>query len=559
MKYLINALLVLALAVFTIQCEVVSDDLLDNPNAPSPENASPDFLLNNALLGTVSFYGNISTEAEDLIRMTHFFGPTYPNGYQAQFFDSEWNTAYAGVLIDIQTLIPRAQDRELFVHEGIARVLRAYVLMNLVDRFGDVPFSEALDPTNFNPVVDSGSDVYDIALAELDSARIALNKTSLALPGNDLIYDGDAEKWITLANTLELRALYNQRLVEDNTSRINALLDGDVIRASDQAFLFQYGTNPNNPDTRHPDFTGNYLTGASDYMANYYMNELWQDKSDPDPRIRYYLYRQTDEPTDDVNEQDCINNPPPSHYEGNGNGSGLNDPFCEDWNNVGYWGRDHGNSDGIPPDNLLRTVYGVYPAGGRFDADQAEGVAEDQGLQGAGIRGMWLPFYTDFVEAEVELTVNNDPGAARTALENAIRGSINFVIDFGADAVAAETNGASFVPSQTEIDNYVNEVLDRWDNQAANDQERLWILGKEYYLALFGNGVEAYNLYRRIAPPKENPWWNLQPALSPNPGQFYNSIIYPSAFFERNSNASQKDAAVKVFWMGDNDPSFGNF
>lgn len=575
MKYILNAFLVLVLAAFMMQCEVVSNDLLDDPNAPNPENASPDFLLNNIETGTAQFFNNIQDEASDLTRMTHIFATTYPSAYQAQEFDDEWEDAYSDILIDVQALIPIAQERNLTTHEGIARVLKAYVLINLVDRFGDVPYSEALSSGNFNPEADSGREVYAAAFAELDTARTVLGQDPLAAPASDLFYDGDQDSWITLANTLELKALVQQRNIGDPvlpagvsgySARVNALLQGDVIDEPAESFYFQYGTNTNNPDTRHPEFTENYLTGANTYMANYYMNELWQDKSSPDPRIRYYFYRQTDAPTDDPNEQDCINNNPPSHYQGiDGSGEGLNDPFCEDWNDVGYWGRDHGNADGIPPDNLLRTTYGPYPVGGRFDADQAAGVSEDQGLQGAGIQPMWMSFFTDFVRAEVELTVNNNPGEARTALMSGIENSMYTVSVFGAPAVQA---AASDTTSDMEIttsggavdDNqvaaYMNEVGSRWDGETADNQES--ILAKEFYLALFGNGVESYNLYRRVAPAKEDPYWNMQPNLAAQPGQFYNSIIYPAAYVERNSAAQRKDPETGPFWFTA-DPTFGNF
>ena len=568
MKTTINIILVCALALLTMQCEVVSDDLLQNPNAPSPDNVSPDFLLNNIQLSTAGLFSNMENEGGEVIRMYHMFGVSYPNAYQAQFFDSEWSTAYASILVDAKNLIPLANEREFFSHAGIARVLKAYTLIALVDKFGDVPLSEALDEANFNPNVDTGQEVYNVAFAELDSAIIDLNKDELVGPGNDLYYGGDDDAWVTLANTLKLKILYQQRLVSDDSDdavAINSLLNGDVIDEPGEEFVFRFSTNPNNPDSRHPEFTGNYLSGAGDYMNNYYMNEFLainNEKNVDDPRLRYYFYRQVSEPTDDPNEQDCINQAVPTHYSGvSGSGQDGNDPHCEDWNDVGYWGRDHGNSGGIPPDNFLRTTYGVYPAGGRFDADQAEGVAQDQGLQGAGIHPMWMPFYTDFVRAEVELTINGDvspDGPAAIALENGIRNSIDYVINFSSAAVAATDTSGIANPANF-VDSYVGDVLTRYA-ASMGTQSKLNLIAKEFYLALWGNGMEAYNLYRRVAPEKDAPNWDLQPHVeSAAPGEFYRSFTYPSAFVERNSSVSQKTGnGVKVFWDNNRD-GFANF
>ena len=74
------------------------------------------------------------------------------------------------------------------------------------------------------------------------------------------------------------------------------------------------------------------------------------------------------------------------------------------------------------------------------------------------------------------------------------------------------------------------------------------VIAREYWLALYGNGIEAYNLYRRTGQPD-----GMQPGLNPVVGKFPRSFIYPDAYVNRNSNAKQKaDFGVKVFW--DNNP-----
>jgi len=67
---------------------------------------------------------------------------------------------------------------------------------------------------------------------------------------------------------------------------------------------------------------------------------------------------------------------------------------------------------------------------------------------------------------------------------------------------------------------------------------------KEFYLGAFGNGIEAYNMYRRTGYPNK-----MQPMLQPNPGAYPLSLKYPSTATENNSNAPQKpNNTVKVFW-----------
>jgi hypothetical protein len=66
---------------------------------------------------------------------------------------------------------------------------------------------------------------------------------------------------------------------------------------------------------------------------------------------------------------------------------------------------------------------------------------------------------------------------------------------------------------------------------------------------LFGNGIDAFNTYRRTGKPE-----NLQGGLISNIGKAYRSFTYPSQYVTRNANATQKpDNAVQVFW--DNNPA----
>ncbi len=93
-------------------------------------------------------------------------------------------------------------------------------------------------------------------------------------------------------------------------------------------------------------------------MSNYYMWCLYKEKNVVDPRIRYYFYRQTKDISKDPNELPCLGVSKPAHYSDDC-------VFCAVGD--GYWGRDHLDNSGIPPDNGLRTIYGLYPGGGKSD------------------------------------------------------------------------------------------------------------------------------------------------------------------------------------------------
>ena len=223
----------------------------------------------------------------------------------------------------------------------------------------------------------------------------------------------------------------------------------------------------------------------------------------------------------------CVVEDTPDHYVSAGA------IFCNPGS--GYWGRDHIDTDGIPPDNQLRTIFGVYPVGGEFDADQDASGTASSGLQGAGIAPLMQSSWVNFMLAECAATLGTT-GDPRSLLESALRGSISKVTNFGA-SLAVD----SLV---SDVDTYVSQVLADFDNAA----DKTEVINKQYYIALFGNGLEAFNNYRRTGQPG-----NAQPALNPQAGNAVRTFLYPSASVDRNANIDSKPISVQVFW--DNNPA----
>jgi hypothetical protein len=553
MKNLKIIIILASMLVITGSCKKF-DKMLTDPNSPAPETADVDLYLNYVQLALPDFFANTSTtpglseNGEELTRMEYMASRTYKDLYIPESFDNAWRDAYQKIFKNVNALIPIAQRTNRHLHIGIAKVIKAYATATLVDYFGDVPFSEAnLGIENTNPKVDPGKQVYDSAFALLDSAIASFNRvTSLTpLPSNDLFYGGTAvakaASWRRAAKSLKLK-LYNQIRLVDNTvtAKINALLaDGELITTDAQAFVFRYGPKGINPDSRHPKY-GIYYTdnGANDYIGNYFLYTVAIEKGlGADPRTRYYFFRQLGNATTlPVSTLECLNSSPPPHYP-------PNTPFC--YNAAGYYGRDHGNDRGIPPDGFQRTIWGIYPAGGKFDNDERTKITgSNDGAQGQGILPIWQPAFTDFVKAEDVLTLGTT-GDARALLESAVRKSIATVVAF--PATVGITVPANRVPTTAQIQSYVDKVLALYDGAATN-ADKLNVVMKEYYIALWGNGIESYNNYRRTGMPR-----NMQPNLNPTPGPFMRSMFYPGSFANRNSNVTQKTVTnAKVFW--DNNP-----
>jgi len=514
-------------------CETTELDLRTNPNALSADQASPDFLLNQIQLSFRGLVQSMGGYGSELTRIEYMFGKNYVNVYQPSSFQGAWSTAYATLLEDIKAMEALASANGLTYHSGMGKFMKAFTMVTLVDYFGDVPYSEAnLGGENFNPSVDSGADIYAAAHALLDSAIADFNAGG-PTPQNDFYYDGSASKWVKAANTLKLK-MYATTRVHDggiDSGFGSIIASGNYISSVADDMQFTYGTNQVQPDTRHPAYSADYtVSGGGNYRSISLMSYM---DDNADPRTRYFFYRQNAvTPGQDGSEPaletlQCSLQTPPAHYAGY--------PFCGLPN--GYWGRDHGNDEGIPPDGFLRTLVGVYPAGGAFDDSRFDPLGLGAGAGGNGITPVLLSSSVHFWQAEVALA-SGDAATAKAHLAQGLAQSVAKVMSFGALDSTADITEA---PTAGEVADHATAIEAAFEADATGGWN---VLGQEFFVSLYGNGSDAYNFYRRTGYPN-----NLQPNLEPDPGAFVRSMWYPSNFVNTNSSVNQKaDVTQTVFW-----------
>jgi hypothetical protein len=105
---------------------------------------------------------------------------------------------YAGSLMDLQDIINRDISHNQSV---VARILQQYIFWTLTDRWGDVPYSEALKG-NPTPKFDRQEDIYKGMISTLAAAVNDFDNTSVIT--GDVIYNGDVDSWKRLANSLRM-------------------------------------------------------------------------------------------------------------------------------------------------------------------------------------------------------------------------------------------------------------------------------------------------------------------------------------------------------------------
>ena len=533
MKNSKNILTLFLCVLFTlVSCDTLELDLTENPNALSPNQADAGFFLNSIQIDFAFWVSSMGDRGGELTRINYMSGRTYNNVYSPDSWNGVWSSAYRGMLEDIRLMNILADEAGLTYHRGMGKVFQAYILLTLVDYFGDIPYTEALQGAEaiLNPVSDSGESVYNAAISTLESAISDFNSGG-PVPSNDYYYQGDADKWIKAANSIKKKALLNL----GDFSNYNSITNY-IVNPSDD-FQFVWGTSPATPDTRHPLYRSNYTsTGGGEYMSNWLMfNMINGHAGNTDPRINYYFYRQVDNTPgfDSSADEEVLECGLPGYYVPP-QLRGSDTPFCAPTNSSskpanGYWGRDHGNDNGIPPDGFKRTLRGVYPAGGAFDDESFEGKVDGDGQGGFGITPILLSSWMHFMNAEVNVNTGGDPTyETLIALEQALIKTD----DLGGPELSDE-----------DVSNYIAAFTSDW-NASTSTEEKLDMWATEFFISLTGNGIDAYNSYRRNGYPR-----SLQPNIEPDPGQFPLIQYYPANYVNTNKNADQRSSKTeRVFW-----------
>lgn len=557
---------VTCVSLFFGSCETTDLDQLEDPSGVPASLLDPNFAFNYVQLQLPNFVHTANNFTQRVTRqMAMTGGNTYENAFEPVNFDNNWGTAY-NILQTVKIMEPKATQNRQFYALGAAKVIRCYVLASMVDMYGNIPYSEALlGNENLNPRFDNSADVYKGVLTELDAAIAMLSETSINSTDIQDLYYGGTGNWITLAKTIKLKMYCTARLagadlgVDIPTAISGIISGGDYIDTKDEDFAFQYGNNRNNPNSRHPVYNDQYELGGGAYIGNYMawamttekvslnanFNVLSGPRTMSDPRVSMYFFKQDADPQNE-DAFTLPNRTRPDHYNNTQYNSFYDGttrtPFkVSNWTSgalpqYGFWGRDHGDNSGIPPDNDKRSVVGVYPAGGAYGNASSVQTSGRAGALGAGIMPIIMSSYVHFLKAEAILTLGIS-GDARTEFETGIRQSMDKAINLVPDyPVAAEKALLT-----AKIDPYVTIMLAQYDS--FDNTKKLELIMKEYYIAAWGNGLEPYNNYRRTGYPS-----NFQPTLEPTSGVFFSTALYPSSSVVNNTNAPANLRTKKVFW-----------
>jgi hypothetical protein len=129
----------------------------------------------------------------------------------AQNWDYQGSNPYTQQLRTLGAVTKLATDENNMANVAVANILKCVVGGSVTEKYGDIPFSEAMQGRSGDlfPKFDSQKEVYEQMFTLLDDAVSILSDAgSKGLPAeHDVLFNGDRSKWIKFANSLKFRLM----------------------------------------------------------------------------------------------------------------------------------------------------------------------------------------------------------------------------------------------------------------------------------------------------------------------------------------------------------------
>lgn len=276
------------LSVALASCKKDLEETNINPNAA--QKAQPDYLLTAASKITAdTYWGDNNNMNSSLLLIQHWAKIQYtePDRYifSNSSFTSLWNTGFAQSITDLNKVIELANTQNHPNYKGVALVLRSWVFTLLTDAYGDIPYKQAGNISQYlTPVYDPQKDVYFGLLDDLKTAQAALDVAGKPILG-DVIYKGNIAYWKKFANALRLRIAL--RIADREPVKAKQVLDeiknegGSFI--SDNSEIAQFGYL----DSPHQNPVSNLFDTRDDYrVSKTLVDKLFQLN---DPRLPVFV------------------------------------------------------------------------------------------------------------------------------------------------------------------------------------------------------------------------------------------------------------------------------
>lgn len=427
--------------------------------------------------------------------------------------DGFWNSYYVGVLKHLRAVKNIIAEHSEYdnIYQAL-RIFTASCTAQITDIFGDVPYLEA-STGNSAAKYDTQQSIYNDIFKELTEAVQVLNANKNDagqtdfVSNQDLIYNGDFDKWIKLANSLRLRFALRLVYIDPVTAQhegeaalaaIGGLLSGN----NDNAGVYISGTGANG----WPLFQ---ISGWGEFcMSKTMENILKQTSSVEDPRLPLWFGH-----TDTSTADDPV-------YAGIPNGLATS---------------DLGN---YPDKSYVWGLIAMPNWNTKDDNTSTFNIPHRQKVMN----------YAEvcFLKAEAALRGWSGAGDAKSNYMAGIQASLD------------EERSTVDVSLYSTVDDGIYKTTGKVAWESASDMEgHLKQIITQKWLALYPNGVEAWTEFRRTGYPELTPVAvSMESSINPVNGEFIKKLRYVDDELRENPNASSADLNqgqgdgmnVRVWW-----------
>lgn len=282
---LLKYVLLLALMLPASGCGDFEDTNIDPNNTTE---VAPEALLAAALRSTRwiadSYTGNLWTQY--IAQITYNLSSRY------NWANFDFNFWYADALINLEKVIQMNTDeatRERARISGsnnnqiaVARILKSFYFHFLTDRWGPLPYSEALKGrADFKPAYDSQEDIYRGIFKEL---REAVDQIDEGPPvQGDFMLNGNMDMWRKFANSIRMIAALRLSKVAPDLARTEFVdaMNAGGLTSVEENISYPFLADANNENPWYTRFRTQQLEG----LSNTLVDKLLQLN---DPRLHSY-------------------------------------------------------------------------------------------------------------------------------------------------------------------------------------------------------------------------------------------------------------------------------
>ena len=525
MKIIKYISIVMVLIIGVTQCK-----LPDNIDPKNPTEVPIETLFTNAEVALINQVDdvNINRNTTRLMvqywQQTTYFDESRYLFQDRQIPDNYTNEFYRDALMDLKRV------KELLVDWGgntierdnkiaIATILEVYAWQCVIDAFGDMPYTEALQlDANSQPAYDDAASVYTSIISELGIA-ISMIKPGASFGGADVMFGGDVASWKRFGASLQMRL--GMRLADVNAGTAKATVEAGVSNGifTDQgqsAMMTYSGVVPH----VNAIYNAFEVDGRADYLPTNTIVDIMSNLNDPrlftyfKPVVFAYDIEENIQVTTILPRQDPLVAQKAILIYDNGDILQVDLPFTV-----------------LQEDTLNTFKYNIGAIAGLDGAQVYQGFSN---FAPVFFTPTFPAIVQDLVEVEFLLAEAAQRGfsVGGTAEEHYNHGITESILYWGG--------------TQADADTYLARADVAYD--AANWKE---LIGTQKWIALYNRGIEGWAEWRRL----DFPVINVPEGMTANDW----AVRYPYPYNEKLQNEANYDAAVskmggtddrrqKIFW-----------